>query len=70
MKIRITGDFLERFVNAQFSQKEEKAADDHALDFMKRQGYDPTRAVSALNKLAQLGSDHTDIDFLLNSPIL
>ena len=59
------GDFLQRFTQAQFSQEEEKAADDYALEFMKQEGYDPYQAVSALEKLARLGSDHS---FLSSHP--
>jgi putative metalloprotease len=59
------GGFLERFVSARFSQEEEKAADDHALAFMQRHGYDPFQAVSALNKLAGLGKNHS---FLSSHP--
>lgn len=48
------GDIAEAVVNAQFSQKQEYAADAYALAFMKRHKYDPKAAVSALNKLAAL----------------
>ena len=50
------GDIAEAVVNAQFSQKQEYAADAYALAFMKRHKYDPKAAVSALNKLASMGS--------------
>jgi putative metalloprotease len=53
------GGFLQRFAQATFSREEEKAADDYALEFMQQEGYDPTQAVSALEKLARLGSDHS-----------
>ena len=52
------GQFLELLANAQFSQEEERSADDYALDFMKRNGYRPEMAVSALEKLAGSGNSH------------
>ncbi len=59
------GDFVNKLVNAQFSQFEEKEADDFGLSFLKRNGYDPKHAVSALRKLATLGNDHS---FLASHP--
>ncbi|MDZ7833813.1 MAG: M48 family metallopeptidase [Desulfobacterales bacterium] len=59
------GSFINAFLNAQFSQEEEKAADAYALKFMKREGYDQKGAISALEKLATLGSNHT---FLSSHP--
>jgi putative metalloprotease len=59
------GDFVQRLVNAQFSQEEEEQADDYALEFMRREGYDPEGAVSALEKLGGLGKGHT---FLSSHP--
>jgi putative metalloprotease len=53
------GGFAEQLFNAQFSQEEEKQADDFGLQFMKQKGYNPAMAVSALKKLATLGSDHS-----------
>ena len=53
------GGFVQRLLNAQFSQQDEREADDFGLQFMKEHGYDPNMAVSALEKLATLGSDHS-----------
>jgi putative metalloprotease len=46
------GAFLETVVNAQFSQANEREADDYGMATLKRAGQDPNGAVSALNKLA------------------
>ncbi len=46
------GAFLEQVVNAQFSQANEREADDFGLATVKSAGKDPNGAVSALNKLA------------------
>lgn len=59
------GDFAQLLVNAQFSQLEEKEADDFGLSFLKREGYEQKHAVSALRKLATLGNDHS---FLSSHP--
>ena len=59
------GGFLELLLNAQFSQLEEKAADDYGLAFLRQEGYDPGDAVSALQELAALGNDHS---FLSSHP--
>jgi putative metalloprotease len=59
------GGFVELLVNAQFSQQEEREADDYGLTFLQNKGYDPTGAVSALRKLATLGNEHS---FLSSHP--
>ena len=59
------GGFVQRLLRAQFSQLEEKEADDYGLLFMRKRGYDPHSAVSALEKLATLGNDHS---FLSSHP--
>lgn len=59
------GGLVQRLTTAQFSQLEEKVADDYGLSFLKAQGYAPGDAVSALNKLASLGSGHS---FLSSHP--
>jgi putative metalloprotease len=59
------GGLAEMLTGAQFSQLEEKVADDFALSFLKGNGYAPEKAVSALNKLASLGADHS---FLSSHP--
>jgi putative metalloprotease len=53
------GGLVQQLMGAQFSQLEEKVADDYGLSFLKAQGYAPEDAVSALNKLAALGSGHS-----------
>lgn len=59
------GGFAELFLGAQFSQLEEKDADDYGLAFLQKKQYDPTEAVQALRKLATLGKDHS---FLSSHP--
>jgi putative metalloprotease len=59
------GGFVQTLMGAQFSQLEEKEADDYGLAFMKEKGYAPQAAVSALKKLARLGNDHS---FLSSHP--
>ena len=59
------GGLVQRLTAAQFSQLEEKVADDYGLSFLKARGYAPEDAVSALNKLAALGSGHS---FLSSHP--
>ncbi|HBI16004.1 MAG TPA: peptidase M48 [Desulfobulbaceae bacterium] len=53
------GGFVELLMNAQFSQLEEKVADDYGLSFLRQKQYAPGDAVTALRKLATLGSGHT-----------
>ncbi len=53
------GGFTEKLINAQFSQSEEKEADDYGLKFLKKHGYKAESAVSALKKLAELGGSHS-----------
>jgi len=59
------GGLAESLMNAQFSQLEEKDADDYGLDFLRRKNYEPRHAVSALKKLAGLGKGHS---FLSSHP--
>ena len=59
------GGFTELLVNAQFSQQEEREADDYGAGFLERQGYDRKPAISALRKLAPLGNNHS---FLASHP--
>ena len=53
------GGLLQNLLNAQFSQSEEKAADDFGLLFLKEQGVDATAAVSALKKLGRPGTSYS-----------
>ena len=59
------GGFAELLLGAQFSQLEEKVADDYGLGFLIKKGYEPAEAVQALRKLATLGKDHS---FLSSHP--
>ena len=49
----------ERLLTARFSRQEEREADDRGVAFLERNGYDRLAAVSALEKLATLGNDHS-----------
>jgi putative metalloprotease len=59
------GALAENLLNAQFSQKEEREADDYGVMFLKQEGHDAQPAISALMKLASLGNDHS---FLSSHP--
>ena len=61
----LVGGLAEALLNAQFSQLEEKEADDAGLAFLKRQAGNPGDAVSALRKIAGLGRGHS---FLSSHP--
>ena len=61
----ILGSFTETVVNAQFSQQEEREADDYGLGFLIGNEYDQQAAISVLRKLATLGADHS---FLSSHP--
>lgn len=53
------GGFVEQLLSAQFSQQEEREADDFGLSFMQQEGYSSIMAVSALKKLSTLGGNHS-----------
>ncbi len=59
------GDFAQTLMGAQFSQLEEKEADDYGLGFLKRESFEPRDAVGALRKIATLGGNHS---FLSSHP--
>lgn len=59
------GGLLQLLLNAQFSQEEERQADDFGLSYLKKNKIKPYAAVSALEKLASLGKDHS---FLSSHP--
>lgn len=59
------GGLTETLMNAQFSQLEEKEADDYGLVFLKRENYSTPDAVSALRKIAKLSKGHS---FLSSHP--
>ncbi|OPY76439.1 MAG: Metalloprotease LoiP precursor [Syntrophorhabdus sp. PtaU1.Bin153] len=61
----VLGGLAESLMNAQFSQLEEKEADDYGLLFLKKKDFEPRDAVSALKKLAGLGKGHS---FLSSHP--
>lgn len=46
------GDLTEQFVNAQFSQSQERAADDYSFDLLKKKGMNEKGLVTAFQKLA------------------
>ncbi|KMZ13071.1 putative metalloprotease yggG [Candidatus Burkholderia humilis] len=48
------GNLSEKFVNAQFSQSQESAADDYSFDMQKKKGYNPQGLVTAFQKLATI----------------
>jgi len=48
------GDIAESYVGAQFSQKQEYAADDYGFSFAVSQGYDKYSMANALGKLVQI----------------
>ncbi len=64
----VFGGLAESLMNAQFSQLEEKEADDYGLFFLKREKFEPQSAVTALKKIAGLSkgqsflSSHPDPD--------
>ncbi len=59
------GAIAENLLNAQFSQQEEREADDFGILFLKGEGRDMQPAISALMKLATLGNKHS---FLSSHP--
>ncbi len=59
------GGFVQALLNAQFSQAEEREADDYGILFLKNNGFNINASVSALNKLDTLGKNHT---FLSSHP--
>jgi len=61
----LVGALAEDLLNAQFSQHEEREADDYGLDYLRQRGRAPGAAVTALRKLATLGANHT---FLSSHP--
>jgi metalloprotease len=61
----VVGTFAEQLANAQFSQHEERQADQYGAAFLQGEGHDPSAAVSALNKLTVLAKRHT---FLSSHP--
>jgi putative metalloprotease len=63
------GDLSEKFVNAQFSQSQESAADDYSFDTQKKKGYSPAGLVTAFQKLASIdGGKSSMLDSHPSSP--
>ncbi|WP_284503678.1 MULTISPECIES: M48 family metallopeptidase [unclassified Caballeronia] len=63
------GDLSEKFVNAQFSQSQESAADDYSFDMQKKKGYNPAGLVTAFQKLASIdGGKSSMLDSHPSSP--
>ncbi|KVZ46127.1 peptidase [Burkholderia ubonensis] len=48
------GDITEKFINAQFSQSQESAADDYSFDLLKQKGMNQKGLVTSFQKLAKL----------------
>lgn len=48
------GDVTEKFINAQFSQTQESAADDYSFDLLKKKGMNENGLVTAFQKLATI----------------
>ena len=59
------GDFVEQLTNAQFSQHEERQADQYGARLLQDEGHGLSPAISALEKLADLAKRHT---FLSSHP--
>ena len=59
------GALAEKLVNAQFSQQEEREADDYGVLFLKANGFDKRPAIGAMLKLAAAGHQHS---FLSSHP--
>ena len=59
------GALAEKVLNAQFSQQEEREADDYGIIYLRKLGHDRQPAISALTKLATLGNEHS---FLSSHP--
>ncbi len=51
------GDLAQTFVSAQFSQKQEYAADEYGFGFSVKQGFTPYAMANSLDKLVALSSD-------------
>lgn len=61
------GGLMEQFINAQYSQSQETAADDYGFDFMKNHGFKVAASVSSLKKLAEMGGS-SGLNFLSSHP--
>lgn len=61
----VLGALAENLLNAQFSQREERQADDFGVAFLKEQGHSSQPAISALEKLSSKGDGYS---FLSSHP--
>ncbi len=61
------GQLGEALVGAQYSQKQEYAADDYGYKFLKDNGYDPKAMASALRKIEQMSASLDKINQLFSS---
>ncbi|WP_299983628.1 M48 family metalloprotease [Desulfobacula sp.] len=61
----VLGGLAQTLLSAQFSQAEEREADDFGILFLKKYGFDVNAAISALKKLDGLGKKHS---FLSSHP--
>ncbi len=55
------GDLTEKFINAQFSQSQESAADDYSFDQLQAKGLNTRGLVTAFQKLAELDGGKSDM---------
>jgi metalloprotease len=55
------GELTEKLIHAQYSQSDELAADSYAIQFMKKNKYDPKAAVTALRKLEALYGNESSL---------
>ena len=62
------GDLAEKFVGAQFSQRQESAADDYSFDLLTRQKLDRQGLVTAFQKLAAMDAGQGGISLLASHP--
>lgn len=53
------GGLVQKLIHARFSRAEEEETDRYAVRFMQRHGYDPTKSITALKKLASLSKGHS-----------
>ncbi|MFP8967055.1 M48 family metalloprotease [Pokkaliibacter sp. CJK22405] len=61
-------DFTEGVINAQFSQKQESDADEYAVSFTKRHGWNPKAGLSVMKKLQALEGNSSGASLLSSHP--
>lgn len=62
------GDLAEKFIGAQFSQRQESAADDYSFDLLTREKLDRKGLVTAFQKLAALDGGKGGISLMSSHP--